>query len=103
MSNLRLFAVAEEHINHGDFFGRIAGRDPDQAAIKAFWLILKQMKELDIPYNGPILFKIKEITKNSNNDVFNFEGWKEILNKPVENPMNPLTKWTAQNMVRQLN
>lgn len=61
-----------------DIFGRYRGNGPRQAAKKAFGVIIKKYG-----YDEPIIFSIKESTRNSKRKVYTYEGERCKLDKPV--------------------
>lgn len=65
----------------GNIKGRFEGRNPKQAASKAFSALIQKNKEYSI--NEWIVFKIKECTRGSIKKEFKYFGKREKLESPI--------------------
>jgi len=59
--------------NESEFHGRYTGINHSSVAKKALSKLLNE--------EGNIKFDVKEITRNSNNKIYSFDGTKKLLNK----------------------
>ena len=57
--------------NNSDYYGRYLGYSPNQASKKAFTKICNKCK---VAKECTIIFSIKETTRNSNKNIFNYVG-----------------------------